>query len=481
MQKKLFISAIAVLPALLACQHKHHTHQEEITNKQWLAGDHHIHSQYSMRWDHSTTPATPILGGDARYTAIENAQKAKQYGLDWMVITDHGGPDHSKINKEQAYPDLLDSRQAVPEVIQFYGMEFDTPGARHSSLIVPHSHNEAEHLYQIEKQFNRREIYPDQPERDTEELMLQALKAMQQQSPQPLVFANHPGRTATELGVYTKVTPQELRAWNDTAPQVAIGMEGAPGHQANALLFNGEIKKTGIRGGYKQHPTMGGFDQMTAELGGFWDSMLAEGRKWWITANSDSHVHYTEGGTDFWPGEYSKTYVYAEKNYQSIIDNLRAGRIFVTTGDLINQLEFSVAAKQHSVSIGQTLHIHQGENISIKIRVRDPSSNNANAENPQVTRIDLIKGNITGRNQDANNHHNPSTQVIKRFTTSDWQQSGEWLTMLYQITNIQQSFYLRLRGTNQADELEPQIDPKGENPWADLWFYANPVFVEVGH
>jgi len=26
---------------------------------------------------------------------------------------------------------------------------------------------------------------------------------------------------------------------------------------------------------------MGGFDQMTARLGGFWDSMLGEGRRWW--------------------------------------------------------------------------------------------------------------------------------------------------------------------------------------------------------
>ena len=57
---------------------------------------------------------------------------------------------------------------------------------------------------------------------------------------------------------------------------------------------------------------MGGFDQMTARLGGFWDSMLGERRRWWITANSDSHIHWTDGGADFWPGEYSKTYVLAK-------------------------------------------------------------------------------------------------------------------------------------------------------------------------
>jgi hypothetical protein len=50
---------------------------------------------------------------------------------------------------------------------------------------------------------------------------------------------------------------------------------------------------------------------MTARIGGLWDSLLGEGRRRWITATSDSHVHWTRGGVDFWPGGYSKTYVLA--------------------------------------------------------------------------------------------------------------------------------------------------------------------------
>jgi hypothetical protein len=38
--------------------------------------------------------------------------------------------------------------------------------------------------------------------------------------------------------------------------------------------------------------------------------------------------------------------------------------------------------------------------------------------------------------------------------------------------------YLRVRGTN-GRELEPEPDPRGEDPWADLWFYSNPIFVQV--
>jgi hypothetical protein len=43
---------------------------------------------------------------------------------------------------------------------------------------------------------------------------------------------------------------------------------------------------------------------------------------------------------------------------------------------------------------------------------------------------------------------------------------------------VGRSSYVRVRGTNTA-QLEPEVDPLGEDPWSDLWFYANPIFVEV--
>ena len=110
------------------------------TAPQWIAGDHHIHSRYSTGWDREQEPPAPILGGDAIYPIQMNALMAKYFGLGWMVATDHGGPNHSQVNLEQAYPELQQSRLVVPEVVQFWGMEFDTPGADHSSLIIPHSH-----------------------------------------------------------------------------------------------------------------------------------------------------------------------------------------------------------------------------------------------------------------------------------------------------------------------------------------------------
>ena len=217
---------------------------------------------------------------------------------------------------------------------------------------------------------------------------------------------------------------------------------------------------------------------MTARLGGFWDSMLGEGRHWWITANSDSHIHYTEGGGDFWPGEFSKTYVYAEKSYEAILEGIRSGRIFVTTGDLISLLDLSVQSGTDSAQIGGTIKVSSGSDIEINIKFKDPEKNNHHEENPSVTRVDLITGKITGISIDPDNDRNSSTRVLNSFYDNDWSVKDEYKTMTYNLKNVTDNLYLRVRGTNTT-QLEPEPDSPGENPWTDLWFYSNPIFVQV--
>ena len=447
--------------------------------RRWLAGDHHVHSRYSVGWNDSTTPPTPIVAGDARYPIPTNAEMGRKHGLAWMVSTDHGGPNHSKVNLEQAYPELQQSRAAVPDLVQFYGMEFDTPGADHSSLIMPHSDHEHTDLHRIESRYAKRDAFPRDSARDTEPRMLEALRYMSSIALPPVVIANHPSRSATGLGAYGQDRPAELRDWNDAAPRVAVGMEGAPGHQASAIARDGTVDTTGARGGYRNHPTMGGFDQMTARLGGFWDSMLGEGRRWWITATSDSHVHWREGGSDFWPGEYSKTYVFAERSHDDILDGIRNGRVFVTTGDLISELTVTArSAGSAPAGIGGTLAVRAGQDVRVTIRLRDPAAPNHRGEQPTVARVDLIVGEITGPATDRARDTNPTTRVVKRFAAADWRRDGEYLVMEHVLRDVHHASYLRVRGTSTA-ELEPAPDPQAENPWADLWFYANPIFLTI--
>lgn len=447
--------------------------------REWRPGDHHVHSEFSVGYDTSTTPPTPIIGGDAIYPLAVNAANAREFGLTWIVSTDHGGPLHSKLDAEQRYPSLLEARSSVPDVLQFYGMEFDTPAADHSSLIIPKVFNEKDILFNLESQFNKRDPFPADPSFDTEQKMLDALAVMQQLPQKPVLFANHAARSAPGLGVYGQDTPAEFRNWKDTAPDVVSGFEGAPGHQAGALRPDGTVDPAGARGGYGNYPTMGGFDQMTARLGGLWDSLLGEGRRWWITSTSDSHVHYTEGGSDFWPGEYSKTYVFAGRDYADILDGLRNGRIFVTLGDLIDRLDLTL--RQHGngkgATVGETLALRgKKQDVELEVRIRVPRTPNAAGDRPDVHRVDIITGRVTGPVSDRTIDTNPTTTVAGRYGPNDWSVKDGWIVVRHTLSNVDGPTYVRVRGTS-TDELEPQPDPLGSDPWADLWFYSNPVFI----
>jgi hypothetical protein len=256
-------------------------------------------------------------------------------------------------------------------------------------------------------------------------------------------------------------------------------MEGAPGHQAAGLLEDGSIGRAEARGAYGQQPTYGGFDLMTARVGGLWDALLGEGRRWWITANSDSHVHYTEGGWDFWPGEYAKTRVWAKHDYDDVLDGLRNGRIFVATGDLVSELYLSVSTGTDTAAIGGELVVERDEMVDVEIRFLDPVGDNFRGDDPHVARVDLIVGQILGPALDRTTDTNPTTRVVARWTPDAWEKEGPYRIIRTQLGPFEGPVYLRVRGTN-TEKPEPDPDPLLEDPWTDLWFYANPVFVTPG-
>lgn len=48
-------------------------------------------------------------------------------------------------------------------------------------------------------------------------------------------------------------------------------------------------------------------------------------------------------------------------------------------------------------------------------------------------------------------------------------EAGTPIRLAYKFENVQESFYVRLRGTD-GEERKPLEDPDGEDPWSDLWF-----------
>lgn len=440
--------------------------------RSWRAGDHHIHSEYSGRFDTSKNPPVFAKGADAVYPIVTNAIMAKNFGLSWVMCTDHGGPTHSKVNLELAYPDLLRSRRLVPEVLQFWGMEFDAPAMDHHTLMIPRRDDEAQLLHELESRYAKYDAFPTDPSRDTEATMVEFLNHTRAMAAKPLVIAHHAARSAKGLGVWGLDTPREFRNNQDAAPDVYVGFEGAPGHQAGPL--NG-----GARGGYGSYPTHGGYDQMTAVVGGLWDSLLGEGRTWWITATSDSHVHWTRGGSDFWPGEYSKTYVSARQDYADVMDGLRTGRIFVTTGDLVTSLDVSASHAGRAATVGQTVTVGRGRSndVEVEVRFRPLEGTNGNGDRPSVRRVDIIAGDVTGPVADRDAATNPTTKVVGRYGPSDFRRQGEEYVVRHTLRDVTTRGYLRVRGTS-TDEVEPAADGL-ESPWDDLWFYSNPVFIDV--
>lgn len=455
-----FLFALLALPALA-----HGNEADADAGRDWLAGDHHVHSEWSVDWDRSTSPPTPIRGGDSPYTRSRNARQALAHGLAWMVHTDHGGPGHSAVTREHAWPALEQARRDVPALIQFNGMEFDVPAAEHASLIIAPGPEERDQLTAMERDYSRNEpLEPDA--RDDERQMLDALAYMRGLPSPPLVFVNHPSRTATGIGQWGEVEPRELRAWHDAAPGVLVGMEGAPGHQA-ASAHRGLYRHAAA-------PTFGGFDQMTAQVGGVWDAMLAEGRRFWITATSDSHVNRRDGGRDFDPGEYSKTYVWARREAGDILDGLRAGRMFAVTGDLIDALELRVHVSgdaRRSAAMGGTLAASPGETVRVELRVRPPARPNFNGQRPPLHHVELIAGS-------PGDDGRPRMRS-KRFGPGEWTTDGAWLSVAWELPVPAEGVFVRARGTSTA-EAAPQADVPGEDPWQDLWFYSNPVFIEAG-
>jgi hypothetical protein len=250
---------------------------------------------------------------------------------------------------------------------------------------------------------------------------------------------------------------ENLRNFNNTAPDIAFGFETQPGHGASAERgeyrqlrnsFVGSSTNVDSVGG----STYGGTGVYGAQVGGVWDSLLGEGRNWWFFASSDWHNRGTFGPDDrrstqdFQPGEYQRNYTMVRNGAdklrpQTIVDGLRTGNNWVSSGQLIDRLSF-VACSSYAgltartnasvealalaaatgnkdvdatgcVTMGQKLVVRPGADVVVSIVVRDPEgANNSpysfpnpslkqiNVEqplnNPVLDHIDVIRGMVTG-------------------------------------------------------------------------------------
>ena len=173
-------------------------------------------------------------------------------------------------------------------------------------------------------------------------------------------------------------------------------MEGAPGHQAGTLArtvrrsanrpASGRLSRSLRRAA----PNVGWLRPDDRVVGGLWDSMLGEGRRFWIVATSDSHAHYADSarpGSDFWPGEYPKTYAHAQRSYQGC--SMRFAGTHVRGRRRPHHRAGRAGGSQAggTAGIGETLS-PKGTTIDVRVTFRDPQTTNTHGDNPRVARVD---------------------------------------------------------------------------------------------
>ncbi|MCM3630872.1 S-layer homology domain-containing protein [Paenibacillus glycanilyticus] len=499
---------------------------------QWLTGEFHAHTFES---DDAQSSLESVL--DHGLTT---------YGLDFLMLADHlrsskrddtgaeipGGPiPLSKGLLEYQVPKIKALQEAGKYAGKtiFSGFEWDIPSHEHGSVGIltdePGSAAALKAANQFEYLFTNRDATwfnpadvlqweaADDRAYSTHADSLSAINWLKRNYPETsYMIVNHPSRG---VGKY-KIS--DFRDFNNAAPDIAFGFEGMLGNQMEP-----------DRGGYNSaydpaNPTAndnyknrsyGGVDYMVAKVGGVWDSLLGEGRKFWNFANSDYHFKTIDtNSSGYWPGEYAKNYIWSEgRSTQDILNGMRSGKSFSVFGDLINALDFRVADGGADAEMGESLQATEGDKLTLTIKFKSPGSNNyenpiysgqSAGAKPAVDHIDLIAGDVTGPAVKGTPAYdkdtNDSTRVLATFTSEDWTTDANGYNVItYDLPKASKDQYFRLRGTNLGMNVagetldgNPLIDPKtttadatarfneiNDRNYKDLWFYSNPVFVDT--
>jgi hypothetical protein len=479
-------------------------------------------------WDDTTVYPSGTILGDVKYSS------GHQLMYRWQSLRDF------------VYPDIEKTRNLYPDKTIISGLEWNVPGHEHCSTAIYQYDNTATAISEFEFRFDKSDSDKSRVGEDsllggtltktntTKDDAIAGVKWMeelyQSGKADAWVVPAHVERAR-------KYTIEDFRNWMDAGPGVAFGFEGQPGHQVEP--DRGDFGTNAVGGG-----TYGGSGFYLAKIGGMWDALSAEGRRYFNFASSDCHENWRIGGGDFWPGEYQKNYTYidvdANDKIQAVFNGIRSGNSYTVMGDLIDELEFTAKSKNATAMMGQTLKVKKGDQVQIKIKVHDPvGANNCpfDMDNPSLAQIgisqplskpvldhiDLISGSITGNapttaSKIEDTDYGTDAAVMETFKRNGGADKNGYLTYVINI-KPKQSMFIRLRGTNLPASVPYETDEAG-NPlldtlardniygklnnadlekmlfdgieitsnsslkyvaevYADLWFYSNPIYIEV--
>ncbi len=529
-QKMLLPTAIAIALTIAACggDNAAVSSVPPLPAGRWIAGDLHTHTTQSADADTSQT-LEKILG-----------KAFTSYGLDWMALSNHlrvstrdetgttlatpipmsFGIERYEIPRVQA----LQAAGTYADKLIFSGFEWDMPTHDHIGIgLFDGANASTKGIKEFEYLFTTRDAamfdpadvtawkakYGETRFNKSADDALQAVNWLKTNYPDSsYAVINHPSRNKGSYSI------ADFRAFNDAAPNIMFAIEGMVGNQM-------EPDRGGYTAAYIDANALlrvyGGVDYVVAKLGGPWDALLGEGRRIWNLTDSDTHFKIVGGNSSgYFPGEYAKNYVFNSATgkpvARDLLAGLRSGKMFSVFGDLINALDFNLASKDDRKEMGGELKVSSGDKVSITIRFKTPLKNNyerpvdsgtsANIK-PVVDHVDLIAGDVGAKALPGSAAYsiasNPSTRVVKRFTSADWKVDADGYYSVTFETTASKNQYFRLRGTNLGTDVagltangEPLADQRtsstdntqrfndiNDRNYRSLWFYSNPVFVTV--
>jgi hypothetical protein len=337
-------------------------------NGVWLKIDTHTHTKFS----------------DGARTVDEVLNRAAVFGCDAVAIT-----DHSDRNLKGATPEYFDAiekaRGGRPNMIVFAGIEWNVPpenGQEHLTILVA---PEFERLLTLFKQqFDDLDRPAHDPKLAADALRWLAANATSTDGIAPVAVYEHPSRADAR----SMENVPDMKAWR-AVNDIVIGFAGAPGHQGNKPIGSYA---------YKELP-IDRWDPVAARIGDAWDTLLREGLDIWAAyAPSDFHSESLSGLGDYWPGQFSETWVYApERSSVGILRGLRAGSFFADHGRIVREAELHVQTTglTRPAGAGESISVAKSAEVSVSVLFKVPPE----AWRPGRNHVDLVE--IIGIDRDG--------------------------------------------------------------------------------
>ncbi|MCD6364540.1 MAG: hypothetical protein J7M14_01565 [Planctomycetes bacterium] len=278
----------------------------EAPNGLWLTGDLHIHS---------------ACDSDGHLSVSETIARSRRY-CQFFAISGHarGSDDWG----HEQYAAVPAAREQFPDVLIFHTGEIEFPIERHAMVVTAPCEREFELQRELVRRFDRRRGC------EGPEAAMELLRFVEDGwGDKAFMVFNHPNAPDVSFA------DLELLSRSDVFKVIAC-------------YDRGERRAS-----------------QTWDVGAEWDRLLMRGRRIWVRFGSDFHRHFTDGGRDYYPGEFVQDQVFAgEKSYGAVVEAYRSGSYFCTVDNIVSHLRLDIVPGGLKVSFRSNEAVERFEIIA---------------------------------------------------------------------------------------------------------------------